>query len=108
MKFKVREGMVCHVVSIVEVNQNGQPVKQEQVQSYWEGQTCDLTEEQARAHAHKLEPLDKPATALLDGMVLKSDPAAAPAGVDIAALAAAVAAAIAQQATAKAAPAAAA
>jgi hypothetical protein len=59
MKFIVRAGFVIHDTKTVEIN--GQ--KTEQTNSYYEGGTVDFDEATALAHLHKLEPVDKAATA---------------------------------------------
>lgn len=70
MKFKVREGYVVRIVRIIDLG-NDKTDKQE-ITAYG-GQTIDLSEDEANEHAHKLEALDKPATALLDGKVRKDE-----------------------------------
>lgn len=62
MKFTVRAGFVIHDIKVIEVN--GQ--RQEQTNSYYEGQTVDFDEATALNHAHKLEPSDKAATAFVE------------------------------------------
>lgn len=62
MKFTVREGFVIHDTRIIDINGK----KQEQTNSYYEGQTVDFDEATALSHIHKLEPADKSATSFLD------------------------------------------
>lgn len=100
MKFNVRPGFVVHHVTVVEVQQNGQTVRQEQQNSYWEGQTVDFTADEARQHMHKLEPADKTATAFLESQVLSNVQATGAASIDAGILAAAIAQALALHAQA--------
>jgi len=98
MKFNVRTGYVVHLATLVIVMQAGREVKQEQTQSYYEGQTVELDADQARDHAHKLEPVDKAAERFLDGLVLANAQPAAAAAIDAGVLATAIAQALAMHA----------
>lgn len=85
MKFKIRDSMVVHLVTLVDL---GDGKTQPQEASFYGGQTVDLTAEQAADHAHKLEPassgtgksatVDKDAEAFLAGYVAAPS---APAGI---------------------------
>ncbi len=81
MKFKVRDGMVVHLRTKVDL---GNEKFEYQETSIYAGQVVDLTAEQATDHAHKLEPapngktVDKDAEAFLAGYAA---PAAAPIGI---------------------------
>ncbi len=101
MKFNVRPGFVVHHVTYVEVQQNGNTVRQEQQNSYWEGQTVDFTADEARQHLHKLEPADKAATAFLEGQVLSNVQAQASPAIDATVLAVAIAQALAMHTSAQ-------
>jgi hypothetical protein len=72
MKFQVREGYVVRFFRRVDLG-DGESQMQEVVA--YAGQSLDLSAEEAQEHAHKLEPLDKGATALLEKKVLPSTPA---------------------------------
>ena len=102
MKFQVRDGYVAHIINRVDL---GDGSFQNQEINFYGGQVCDLTAEQAEAHAHKLEPKDKAAEAYLAAKVLPSTaPAAAAGAVDLPAIiAATVQATLAAQAAAAAA-----
>ncbi len=65
MKFKVREGFLADVTEVIDLG-NGNT--QTQVQTFYGGKVVDLTAEQAREHAHKLEPVDKEATKFLESL----------------------------------------
>ena len=87
MKFKIRDGFVVKIVNLVDVGE-GQP-KQAQEVNYYAGQVCDLTEQQAKDHAHKLEPfvdakgkVDADAAAFLDELVVVSPPPPTNADID--------------------------
>lgn len=71
MKFQVREGFVVQIPVKVDL---GDGKTETQVNTYFGKQICDLTAEQADGHFHKLEPLDKPATAYLDSKVMPVAP----------------------------------
>jgi len=82
MKFKIREGMVVHLRTKVEIADDKFDY---QDTSHFAGQVVDLTEDQAREHAHKLEPapigkgsVDKEAEAFLASFL---PPAATPVGI---------------------------
>lgn len=66
MKFKVREGFVCHLTTRVEVG-GGQSELQQTLA--YPGQTIDLSAAQAGLHAHQLEPMDDDARAWHDERV---------------------------------------
>jgi len=90
MKFQVREGFVIHDTRIVKVNDK--PV--EQTNSYYEGDTVDFDDDTATKHLHKLEPLDKAATAFVNARHAPVSPPPV-AGVDPAQLASLIAVAVA-------------
>jgi elongation factor P--beta-lysine ligase len=58
MKFKIREGFLAQVVEIIDL---GEGRTQPQTQTFYPGKPVELTAQQAREHAHKLEPVDKEA-----------------------------------------------
>lgn len=74
MKFQVREGFIVQVATKVDLGDDRTEI---QVNTYFGKQTVDLTEEQADAHFHKLEPIDKAATAYLAEKVMPVAPAQA-------------------------------
>lgn len=71
MKFTVREGFVVKTITEIELG-DGRIDRQENF--YHGGQKCDLTNLQAREHAHKLEPdpKDKAAVDFLASLVVDS------------------------------------
>lgn len=71
MKFQIREGFVAQIATRIDLGEGKTEV---QVNSYFGGQTCDLTAEQAEMHAHKLEPKDKQAEAWLAAKVMPQAP----------------------------------
>jgi hypothetical protein len=66
MKFKVRDGFVVHLESIVERYDGVKKIKHGKVDTSYGGEIVDLSEKDARLHLHKLEPLDKDARGLLE------------------------------------------
>lgn len=73
MKFQVRDGFVCKLVTKIDL---GDGKSELQENTLYGGQKADLTAEQADAHAHKLEPIDKAAEAHLAAKVLPVAPGA--------------------------------
>lgn len=73
MKFQIRDGFVCKLVNKIDLG-DGKIELQEN--TLYGGQKVDMTAEQADAHAHKLEPVDKAAEAYLAGKVLQAAPGA--------------------------------
>jgi hypothetical protein len=74
MKFKVREGLVVHLVTMVEVSEGK---FEKQTNSYYAGQLVELDEEQANEHLHKLEAFkDRDAVEFLNSKVLAEAPGA--------------------------------
>lgn len=73
MKFQVREGFVAAVSTKVDIGDGKHEI---QTNTYFGGQICDLSAEQAELHAQKLEPKDKAATEFLEKKVLPTAPAA--------------------------------
>ena len=101
MRFKVREGFVIHHRRLVKVPGlvDGEETIEVQVSSYYAKQVVDFDPDEAREHAHKLEPFDKEAKAWLEGLAVAFDapvaaPAAAPAGASLEQLVALMAEAI--------------
>lgn len=89
MKFKIRDGFICKFVTKVDL---GNGTSEQQENTVFGGQTVDLDADSAELHVHKLEPLDKQASAFLDAKVLKvSDTAALGITPELAALAKAMA-----------------
>jgi hypothetical protein len=75
MKFKVRDGLVVHLVTEVEVSEGK---FEKQTNSYYGGQLVELDEAQANEHLHKLEAFkDREAVEFLAGKVLPAAPGAA-------------------------------
>lgn len=67
MKFKVREGFVVKLQNVIDLGDNRKEVQET---THFAGQSIDVDVDVADLHAHKLEPLDKAATAYLDAQVL--------------------------------------
>lgn len=74
MKFQVRDGFVAAITTLVEI---GDGRTEAQTNTYFGGQLCDLTAEQADQHAQKLEPKDKAATEFLASKVAPQSASAA-------------------------------
>jgi hypothetical protein len=71
MKFKVRDGFVISHTVIITQGEKGQEKRSERlIQVYPEDGAVDLDKAVALANAHKLEPADKDAGALLAGMAV--------------------------------------
>jgi hypothetical protein len=79
MKFVVREGMVVHDTRLVEIGGK----RQEQTNSYYEGDQVDFDEATASKHLHKLEPVDKAAQSFATSRVAQVSPPLQPAGAGI-------------------------
>lgn len=94
MKFKVRKGFVVHYSKVVEIPSDfgDDPRRETQTQTFWEGQQLNLTAPEADEHLHKLEAVDKEASAYLDSRAVPTPPPAQ--DLNQAALAAAVAEAV--------------
>ena len=73
MKFKIRDGFVVRLAAMIDL---GDGKKEIQETVHYGGQVADLDAQQAHDHAHKLEPMDKAATAFLEAKVLPTTPAA--------------------------------
>lgn len=78
MKFRVRKGFVVHFSRVVELptDFNGEPRREIQTQTFWEGQSIGLTPAEAEEHLHKLEAGDKDAQAYLDSQTVPNAPPA--------------------------------
>lgn len=70
MKFEVRDGFVVRVIRRIDL---GNDKFQDQEITAYGGQVIDLTADEANDHGHKLAPLDKAATALLEAKVRPAD-----------------------------------
>lgn len=74
MKFKVRDGFVVKLITKIDL---GNGTSEQQESTHFAGQIVDLDVETADLHTHKLEPMDKAATAYLDAKVMPVSQAAA-------------------------------
>jgi hypothetical protein len=76
MKFKVREGFVIHLITMLDLGDGQPPQKQEN--QFHPGQVVEMTPEQASDHLHKIEAFqDKDASRFLANKVLPAAPGAA-------------------------------
>ena len=67
MKFKIRDGFVCKIATRVSVGEGKFDLQES---SSFAGAVVDFNDDQAREHAHKLQPADDAADAFMESLAL--------------------------------------
>ena len=79
MKVKVREGYIVTLYTEAEISQGQKKVKRVNEQQFFEGDEVDMSPEQLKLQAARVEPMDEGAAKFLADLVLvPASPTAAP------------------------------